>query len=67
MSGSFSYHLDSELREVPDNLPAMRTACAALAYLLRSEDLPPPTSCSCSVASGLSTAYWESWTWPKAT
>jgi tetratricopeptide (TPR) repeat protein len=41
MSGSFSYHYDSRLREVPDDPLAMRVACAVLASVLRSEDLPP--------------------------
>ncbi|HEY0071938.1 MAG TPA: tetratricopeptide repeat protein [Chloroflexia bacterium] len=40
MSGSFSYHYNSQLREVPDDPLAMRAACAVLASVLRSEDLP---------------------------
>lgn len=41
MRDTFRYHLDSRLREVPDDPLAMRAACAALASVLRSEDLPP--------------------------
>ncbi|MDQ3927609.1 MAG: tetratricopeptide repeat protein, partial [Chloroflexota bacterium] len=40
MPESFTYHFDAELHEVPDDPLAMRAACAALASVLRSENLP---------------------------